>query len=184
MAVPEFVREGRTVCLLGGMYQALIQQPIDADAWLKRQNHSYSYAASVDLSTATALRLFVTWELSQDYHYHLEGIRAWQSALTTGHEAPHLRFRLYGSDRNRRWCDGERTTYLDVPFNLVTTPALHTQPGRLYMMRVNTTYLAGTLLRLEISGYTVGQPTVPEQLELMTEGIWLKTTPEYRKWLG
>lgn len=160
---PEFVRERKVVFGLRSLSHALISERMVFGRPIEEQAHNFSYGETVDLSTETATHRYVTFAVPKAYHYHLEGLRVYQTPKTDGTELPPVKFTLRRS--------ANETPYNDtpIPFDLDTTPI----PGDSirYRLRNNVTFVAQSLIILEVSNYTVGAPTLPERLEIMTEGI-------------
>lgn len=160
---PEFMREQKVVHGFRSLSQALITERLRYGLPPKEQAHNFAYGETVDLSTETAAVRFVTFSIPDGYHYHLEGLRVYQTPAADDTELPAVNFKLRRS--------ASATPYNDesIPFDLDTTPT----PGDSirYRVRNNVLYVAHSIIILEISGYVVGVPTLPERLEIMTEGI-------------
>jgi len=170
----EYVREAKTHPFLRSVYAELITQPMGADIQIERQIQSYSFGESIDLSSETAPKRIILWQIPQGYHYHLEGLRVWQQPLTDGNDSPPLYFELFADTRNRNYNDQPIAIALD------TTPA----PGNSirYRVRNHCTLAASSVIKLTISGYTIGQPTLPERVEVMTEGLKIPIGRVFRSW--
>ena len=161
---PEFVREARTVEGLRSLHQALISEPIRFGRSNRDQAYNFAYGETVDLSNETASVRFVTFSIPQAYHYHLEGLRVYQTPdPETGDQMPPIKFKLRRSASSTPYNDES------IPFDLDTTPI----PGDSirYRIRNNITYVAQSIIILELSNYLIGTPTLPERVEIMTEGI-------------
>lgn len=173
MGTPEFVREAKVVRGLRSLSQALISERLQFGRPIEQQAHNFAYGETVDLSTETAPVRFVTFSIPPAYHYHLEGLRVYQTLKTDGTELPPVQFKLRRSASSTPYNDES------IPFDLDTTPI----PGDSirYRIRNNVTYVAQSLIILEISGYVVGVPTLPERLEIMTEGIRFPVMGEVRR---